>query len=374
MQTSLKQFRNQFRETLLNFLWREWTSLGVAGAEKVPSRHVADPEALLLFTCTIGRHDQRLFDEVMDWLLVNGRFINIQRLRNILAKEDFRGGAVLSAIAEWLTTQGASSKWKLLAKRSELGNVGAEPYTRTPHTAKGPTAQKRNGLVQEEPEFEINRPRSTIQSLFFLPNSRPMPPARAQDPLFLQHGFQRNLLKPRSYSQVFSADAPAARLLKLRALFGVNARCEILDYLAHNDTGHSREIARELYYSQKTVHDALTDLACSGMIHSSKGARERTFRISPGGLPFLDRETPARDWINWPVLLSAAESVWGLAEELYGVEMETAMVESEIILAMAPILERFTRARWMSDAEQPNRTEPSRSLIAFPDVFARITA
>ncbi len=31
MQTPLKQFKNQYRETLLNFLWREWTALGVAG-------------------------------------------------------------------------------------------------------------------------------------------------------------------------------------------------------------------------------------------------------------------------------------------------------------------------------------------------------
>ncbi len=106
MQTPLKQFRDQYRETLLSFLWREWTALGVAGTGTTAPRHVSDHEALLLFTCTLGRHDQRLFDEVMDWLLKNGRFINIQRLRNILAKEDFRGGPILSAISDWLTTPG----------------------------------------------------------------------------------------------------------------------------------------------------------------------------------------------------------------------------------------------------------------------------
>ena len=45
---------------------------------------IIDPEALLLFTCTLGRHEPRLFDEVLDWLQENGRFINILRLKRIL--------------------------------------------------------------------------------------------------------------------------------------------------------------------------------------------------------------------------------------------------------------------------------------------------
>ncbi|MBL7645600.1 MAG: hypothetical protein JNK74_05350 [Candidatus Hydrogenedentes bacterium] len=355
MSTPLKQFRDQYRETLLNFLWREWTALGVAGTDATPPRHVSDPEALLLFTCTLGRHDQRLFDEVMDWLLKNGRFINIQRLRNILAKEDFRGGPVLSAIADWLTTQGASSKWKLLAKRPAkidptppVGVQERQPSTKKPEPADESSSHAPNSRVQEEPEFAINYPLSTINSLFFLPNGRPMPPSKKQDPLFLQHGFQRNPLMPRGYSRPFPADAPAARLLKLRALFGVNARCEILDYLARNGTGHPREIARELYYSQKSVHDTMADLACSGVIQSSKGARERIYRLSVGNLPFLDRDASEMDWINWPVLLSAAERVWHLVEELSAEDLEPRVLESEIGLVMGPVFEKLNRARWMT--------------------------
>lgn len=373
MQTPLKQFRVQYRETLLSFLWREWTALGVAGADRTPLRHVADPEALLLFTCTLGRHDQRLFDEVMDWLLINGRFINIQRLRNILAKEDFRGGPILSAVADWLATQGASNKWKLLAKVPETEIARTHASKKSPKSANA-SSQGRNHRAQEEPEFAINYPLSAINSLFFLPNGRPMPPSKENDPLFLQHGFQRNPLLPRGYSQPFPADAPAARLLKLRALFGVNARCEILDYLARNGTGHPREIARELYYSQKAVHDTLADLACSGAITSSKGARERIYRRNPGSLPFLDGGASTPDWINLPVLLSAAETVWHLAEELCEEELEPNVVESEIALVMGPVVDRLSRARWVTALTGSDSSRGVVPLDQFHSTFKALTA
>ena len=373
MPTPLKRFREEYRETLLSFLWREWTALGVAGTGTTPPRHVSDPEALLLFTCTLGRHDQRLFDEVMDWLLKSGRFINIQRLRNILAKEDFRGGSVLCAVADWLTTQGASPKWKLLAKRPETDDPRRHATNKGIKPAKVPSSQGRDYRVREDPEVAVNYQLSTVNSLFFLPDGRPIPPSKKQDPLFLQHGLQRNPLLPRGYAMPFPADAPAARLLKLRALFGINARCEILDYLARNGTGHPREIARELYYSQKSVHDILTDLACSGVVHSSKGPRERIFRLIPGSVPLLDRDTNASGWHNWPVMLSAAERVWHLVDELCAADLESSVVESEIVLTMAPILERLSRARWISGAMYPDHPGPVSRLESFQARFAGMT-
>jgi len=373
MPTPLKKFRDHYRETLLSFLWREWSALGVAGTDTAPLHHVSDPEALLLLTCTLGRHDQRLFDEVMDWLLMNGRFINIQRLRNILAKEDFRGDTVLSAVADWLMTQGASSKWKLLAKGPETAVPRTLAPKRSVKLANMPSSQGRIYRVQDEPEFAINYQLSTINSLFFLPDGRPMPPSKKQDPLFLQHGFQRNPLLPRGYAMPFPANAPAARLLKLRALFGVNARCEILDYLARNGSGHPREIARELYYSQKSVHDTLTDLACSGVVHSSKGPRERIFRINAGSVPFLDRDTSAPGWLNWPVMLSAAERVWHLVEDLCAADLEPSVLESEIMLTMAPVLERLSRARWISGAMHPDHLGSLSQLESFQARFACMT-
>ena len=308
MNMSLQKFRLEFLEMLLRFSWREWTALGVAGQERGGIHHVVDPEALLLFTCSLGRYDQRLFDEVMDWLSKNGRFLNIQRMRNILHKEAFGGGEVLTAVADWMSQREAPTKWKLLAKM----------------------------------ETEKNE----RQSLFYLPDGRPLPLSQHNDETFLKHGFNRNPLEPRGYAQTFPPDETPCLLLKLRALLGVNARCDVLTYLALQGAGHPREVARELYYSQKAIHNVMTDMACSGVIHSSRGARERTFRIAPDTLPFLSAGLDAHNWINWPILLSTTETVWNKIEELHAAAYDPLLESSEIVLTMKHLLDRLTRARW----------------------------
>ena len=51
MNMSLRQYREEYLELLLRYLWRAWTALGAAGQVQVSVRHAIDPEALLLFTC-----------------------------------------------------------------------------------------------------------------------------------------------------------------------------------------------------------------------------------------------------------------------------------------------------------------------------------
>ena len=83
MVQSLKEFKNSYIELLLTFLWRQWSALGVAGYADTQDRWSIDLEALLIFTCSIGRYDPRLFDEVLDWIDKNGDLINVQRLKKI---------------------------------------------------------------------------------------------------------------------------------------------------------------------------------------------------------------------------------------------------------------------------------------------------
>ncbi len=336
MKMSLTTFRNDYLETLLRFLWREWTALGIAGQEKITLRHVVDPEALLLFTCAIGRYDQRLFDEVMDWLTKNGRFLNIQRMRNILNRESFSGGEVLGAMADWLSQREDPMKWNLLAK------------------IKG--------------HNEKNR------ALFFLPDGRKLPCSNDNDETFLSHGLTRNPITLRGYSQKFPPDALPSLFLKIRALFGVNARCDVLVYLALNGAGHPREVARELYYSQKAIHDVMTDMEYSGVVHSSRSARERTFRITPDSLPFLTDGVDGRGWINWPNLLSTAEIAWRLTEELRADELDPLVETSEIALTMSPLLDRLTRARWAPAIPNTQPTQGILQLQAFHAAFKTVVA
>jgi len=334
MKTPLQRFRDDYLETLLRFLWREWTALGVAGQEKAALQHVADPEALLLFTCALGRYDQRLFDEVMDWLTKNGRFLNVQRMKNILRREAFGGSDVLRAVADWLAQRGAPMKWKLLAK--------------------------------------AERSSDTRQTLFHLPDGRPLPQPSDADPLFLKHGFIRNPVALRGYARTFSPDATPCLFLKMRALFGLNARCDVLTYLAINGTGHPREVARELYYSQKAIHDVMTDMACSGVVQSSRGARERTFRMVAGASPFLTQPVGNTRWVNWPILLSTAETVWRMTEELCAAKLEPRLESSEILLTMQPLLERLTRARWAPPLPATQHPQGCALLSTFQAAFETV--
>ena len=76
MDISLTEFKATVLNGLLEFLWRQWSSLGVAGQDVPEERRVIDPEPLLLLSLTVCRYDARLFDEILDWLTVNGEFMN----------------------------------------------------------------------------------------------------------------------------------------------------------------------------------------------------------------------------------------------------------------------------------------------------------
>jgi len=94
MNPSLKTFKGEYQTLLLDFLWRQWSTLGVAGQAQRGDDRIIDLEALLLLTCTIGRYDARLFDEMLDWLQTNGWLINVMTLKLIVRTEKFAGERV----------------------------------------------------------------------------------------------------------------------------------------------------------------------------------------------------------------------------------------------------------------------------------------
>ena len=78
---------------------------------------VIDPEPLLAFTTEVARRDARMFDEVLDWLVRNGRWINTQRLSTIVKQDRVGDTAVIGAIASWMSGQDKSMKWRGMTRR-----------------------------------------------------------------------------------------------------------------------------------------------------------------------------------------------------------------------------------------------------------------
>src|SRR3954452_23700311 len=82
-QHPLLEFRARVDGQIRAFLWDQWGQLGiVADAHGRRDRWTMDPEALILLTLEAGRDEPRLFDELLDWLLVNERIVSVQRLGN----------------------------------------------------------------------------------------------------------------------------------------------------------------------------------------------------------------------------------------------------------------------------------------------------
>ncbi len=300
MEKSLKKFRDSYHELLLSFLWRQWSALGIAGYDTGGDKWYIDPESLLIFTACLGRYESRLFDEVLNWLDENGSFINIQRMKNILKKEEFSGARVISAMAGIMAERGKPKKWESLA----------EEYVS----------------------------RDSTENLFFRSNGQPMEMFGAPEPVFEKYGLYRGKIEFRAHTQPISIIKNTGFLFKLRALFGVNARPEILLYLLTHESGHPRLIARETYYAQKTIQDILVEMSRSGLINVRNAGREKRYWLKRD--EWYNLLAPGQEeilWINWPLLFSALEKIWLKLNQKTLYKLDSLTQSSELRILMQSV-------------------------------------
>jgi hypothetical protein len=310
MNQSLKTFREELRDLLVNFLWRQWSSLGVAGQASGEDRWVIDPEGLLLFTCTMGRQEPRLFDEVLDWLQENGRFINIMRLRRILRTEKFAGERALGAVAAVLGKGAEAPKWKLLA-----GSVGPLEGTAEP--------------------------------FFFSSDGKPLPVLGEPEPHFIRYGFKRGPLRLRGYSQKFRPTQTPNLVLQLRALFGVNIRCEVVLYLLTHEAAHPSQIAREVYSFERAVQSTLVEMSQSGVVQLRSSGREKHYwLLQKHWMALLNRPEELAQWITWPALFSGLERVWLKVNDSKLETLDPLLQSSEVRQLMVGVRPAFERSRY----------------------------
>lgn len=246
---SLSKFRNELLDLQLAFLWECWSSIGVAGYQENNFTYIVDPEALLLYTFCIGRYDNRLYDEVMDWCRVNGQFFSISRLKRLLKNCDTSVVKQVGVLAEILSEQTVHKKWNTLRKLGQNSE----------HTEK----------------------------LFYLKTGEELPIVGKKDELFRKYGMERNELRLRGYSQPFNPLVSQSFLLKLRSLMGGTARCEILTALLTGEEKHPSHLARETGYYQKTVQDTIVEMTWSGVVSARQRGREKLYRLTSGFLGSL---------------------------------------------------------------------------------------
>jgi hypothetical protein len=276
MKESLTQFRTELRETVLTFLWSQWSRIGVMATISGGSR-VVDPEPLLLLTLECAREDPRVFDEVLDWLFTNGKWINLVRLTS-LAKTDAIGlPKVLGAVAATLAQRDRTPKWKALAARYR-SDAAPEVLFR------------RLGEPLPLHGYEI-------------------------DPIWQKYGLLRPIVQTRGLSasalpSAGTLGSSANFIFKARALFGVNIRADVFAYLALRGEANPSCIARDLGYSQRRVQDALVEMAApSDMMKVRSAGKTREYFVAPDFKRLLGLPHDA-SWPDWRALARGITTIW----------------------------------------------------------------
>ncbi len=311
---SVVEFKERLKIALIDLAWRQWTQLGVGGLELGKANYILDPEALLVFSAYIGRFDQRLFDEIIDWLHINARFINIQRLRIMSKKAQFANHAVLGLMASYLKKGDASVKWKKIATDFKPEKVAEQ------------------------------------QSLFKLSNGHPMPVVGAKDDTALQYGFKRNVYQWTNNSSEFPLNAAATILLQLRGLFGVNARSEAMLMFLMQDTCTIQDIADASGFSWRSIQDVLFEMNRSNLIDCTAAKRGRYYYLRdrkaalnlmlpdvgeisrfPHWPDFYNAMIAILEALETPVLEKLSEQAFkSVLEETFAQKIGVRLLESEI--------------------------------------------
>jgi len=285
---SQTNFRDIFLDNILSFLWRQWSALGVLGGAKGEDPWIIDPEPLLVSTLEMARYEPRLFDEVIDWLVTNGEWIDMQRLRGILRYRENQDYRLVGAVSEFLASQGQERKWQNLVRfcfrniPDELENLFKEKESR---------AQRLLAMIET-------------------------------DNIFAKYGFVRNVLKPSGKSREVIPGMQSTIRFLLRALFGVGSRAECILYLFTHDGGHPAEVAKAIGLSIRGTQDALIELSKSGFVLTRiRGKRKIEYWLSEERWwEFLSKgsigEIKKPVWIDWIALYGALSKVWQAIDEI----------------------------------------------------------
>jgi hypothetical protein len=310
MKALLKNFRTELSRAVLDFVWSAWSQVGVMGGSTPSQPRVVDPEPLLLLTWECARQDARVFDEVLDWLVRNGRWINVARLSTLLESDQVCSSTVAGAVAAFMAERDKTPKWRQLAAKYK-------PKAGSPAEA----------LFQRQ--------------------GKPLTPCQGEtDPVFVRYGWLRSSVRLRGQSQPIPGWTTASLVLKYRAFFGVSMRADLFASLVARGPATASALARELGYSQRRVQEALTEMQLADQFETRLDGNRKEYSIEPNrGWGLLFQATPERAaWFNWRAYGRAISTVWRVAFTLKEEGLTQYLFESETAKALQAALPDLTAA------------------------------
>jgi hypothetical protein len=271
---------------------------------------IVDPEPLLLLTLLCARQDARAFDEVLDWLVQNGRWMNVVRLTTLVEEDGVCPPALVGAVAAFLADSDKTRKWRNLAQRCRL------------------------------------KSRATPEPLFQR-QGKPLVPAKGEvDATFSDYGWLRSPIRLRGQSQRVPAWTPASLMLKCRAFFGLNIRADVYSCLVARGPATASGLARGLGYSQRRVQETLMEMQLGGLFQTRFDGNRKEYSIESGkGWQLLFEATPERAaWFDWRAFGRAVSTVWKGAFTMKEEGLTDYLLESEIGKVLEAARGDFTAA------------------------------
>lgn len=292
----LNDYQNKATDTLLSLIWDQWVLMGLSGNLKSARNWIVDPEALVLCTLLYGRYDPRLFDEMLDWLVENERWIVLQRLRNLSARwDDTIQLKILSAISNWMESYDRKGRWKRFLSTSGKAALEQMP-------------------------------------LFVSQSGASLPMISEPDRDFLQAGILRPPIELRKLSGPIPIQTPQALIIRLRAIFGLSPRAEIVTYLFSHGPDSAAGIAVATGYSRPSVQDVLSDLLAGGILSMHKDTSQKVWSIDRTALDMgFILKGPAPSWVNWTSVFKAWNELICQMRRISSAHFNEYMLRSNLI-------------------------------------------
>jgi hypothetical protein len=229
----LQRLNRELSERLVAFAWEEWAQMGLSATTERRSQWAQDPEALIVFTLEVARSAPRLFDELLDWMLLNEPLLSVRRLRAMCIDDGDR--TLVNGTLAWL--------------------AGQRPRTRLTSGAPIPSP-------------------STLELLF-----RPAGPPGDIDLSFATTGLERPPLQPSHKSRAPEPSAAINLAFRLRQILGVGIRAEVVRILLGIGAPciTAQVLAQTSGYAKRNVHDALAGLSTAGVISAVTVSGERRY-------------------------------------------------------------------------------------------------
>lgn len=226
----------RFDEGLVAFAWDEWAQMGILALAHRRSRWAQDPEALVVFTLEVARDDPRLFDELLDWLLVNEQLLSVRRLRAMCA--DPADERLLTGALGWLARY---------RPRARL----------TSRVAPAPVGDPKP--LFDDLTVSVGEP----------------------DPAFAAVGLLRPEAKPTGKAVRPDLRTGINLAFRLRELLGVGVRAEVVRFLltVAAPAVSAQAVARSAGFAKRNVHDALVALHAAGVVSLWTVGNEQRYAI-----------------------------------------------------------------------------------------------